>query len=84
LISKLNEYTETGLENLSPEEMSELVGAFKYGTKQPISRDLYNLIRNSSRKYQNSRITDFEALPGVEGAVWHKPTGTVLNFKNAA
>lgn len=82
LIQKLNEYTQKGLSNLSPEEASELVGAFRYGSKQPISNDLHTLIKYSSPAYRNSRITDFEQIPGVEGAVWHKPTGRVLNLRS--
>lgn len=81
LIQAMNELSQRGFANLSPEEMSELTGAFRYGKRQPISDDLFNRIQIKYRNRFNKN--DFEIIPGIENAVWYKPTQSVWTFSNS-
>ena len=83
LLSKMNEYSQRGLENLSGEELSELVGTFKYGHRTSIDEDLFNRIKSSSQMFKNSKIQDFQKVNGIEGAVWHVPTGRLIGYQTA-
>ena len=82
LIAKMNEYSQRGLKNLTPEETSELVGTFRYGNRTPIDQELFERIRNSSvGSLKNSKITDFQKINGIEGVVWHVPTERLIGYQ---
>ena len=80
LVPVLQGYINKGLANLNGEELSELVGGFKYGARDTITDEELKAFRAYSPVFKNATKNQFRKFRGVEGAFFHVPTGKVYTY----
>ena len=79
----LFQYSQSDIRNLSPDEQSEIHGAYRYLAKSPIDTNLFNKLKQSSGGlYKNANPNRFKKIDGIDGLIWDSAAGQVIQIQN--
>lgn len=83
LFNALQEYAQRDIRTLSPQEQSEVQGAYRYLANQPIdATTLKNLQSSSSGLYKNAAPNRFRKIKGIDNLVWDSVANQVIQITN--
>lgn len=81
LFNALQGYAQKDIRTLSPQEQSEVQGAYRYLANQPIdSATLKNLQSSSSGLYKGAAPNRFRKIKGIDNLVWDSVAGQVIQI----
>lgn len=83
LFNALQGYAQKDIRTLSPQEQSEVQGAYRYLANQPIdATTLKNLQSSSSGLYKNAAPNRFRKIKGIDNLVWDSVANQVIQITN--
>lgn len=83
LFNALQGYAQKDIRTLSPQEQSEVQGAYRYLANQPIdSTTLKNLQSSSSGLYKGAAPNRFRKIKGIDNLVWDSVANQVIQITN--
>lgn len=83
LFNALQEYAQKDIRTLSPQEQSEVQGAYRYLANQPIdATTLKNLQSSSSGLYKGAAPNRFRKIKGIDNLVWDSVANQVIQITN--
>lgn len=82
LVAALNDYSIRGWKALTPDEQSEIQGAYKYLGNQAIDDHTFNLLKQTSF-YKNATKNRFRSIAGVEGFVWDTLGNQIIQIQDS-
>ena len=83
LFNVLQGYAQKDIRTLSPQEQSEVQGAYRYLANQPIdATTLKNLQSSSSGLYKNAAPNRFRKIKGIDNLVWDSVGNQVIQITN--
>lgn len=83
LFNALQEYAQKDIRTLSPQEQSEVQGAYRYLANQPIDAiTLKNLQSSSSGLYKGAAPNRFRKIKGIDNLVWDSVANQVIQITN--
>ena len=81
LLSALQGYAQKDIRTLTPDEQSEVHGAYKNLANEPIDNDLLNKIKNSSSGlYKNAAPNRFRKIKGIDNLIWDSIAKQVIQI----
>ena len=81
LLSTLQGYAQKDIRTLSPDEQSEIHGAYKYLAKQPIDNKLLRQLQSSSSGlYKNAAPNRFKKIQGIDNLIWDSAAGQIIQI----
>lgn len=82
LVDQLNQYSLTNINNLTPDQQSEIHGAYRFMANEPIDDEtLRKLQSSSSGRYKGAAPNRFRKIKGVDGFVWDSVAKQVIQFQ---
>ena len=83
LFAALQGYAQKDIRTLSPQEQSEVQGAYRYLANQPIdSKTLKNLQSSSSGLYKNAAPNRFRKIKGIDNLIWDSVANQVIQINS--
>lgn len=83
LLTALQGYAQQDIRSLTPDEISEVHGAYRNLANAPIDSKLLNQLQNSSSGlYKNSAPNRFKKINGIDNLVWDSVAGQVIQINN--
>ena len=83
LFNALQGYAQKDIRTLSPQEQSEVQGAYRYLANQPIdATTLKNLQSSSSGLYKGAAPNRFKKIKGIDNLVWDSVANQVIQITN--
>lgn len=83
LYSALQTYAQKDIRTLSPQEQSEVQGAYRYLANQPIdNKTLKNLQSSSSGLYKNAAPNRFRKIKGIDNLIWDSAANQVIQISS--
>ena len=83
LFAALQGYAQKDIRTLSPQEQSEIQGAYRYLANQPIdSKTLKNLQSSSSGLYKNAAPNRFRKIKGIDNLIWDSVANQVIQINS--
>ena len=83
LLAALQNYAQRDIKTLTPDEQSELHGAYRNLANQPIDSKLFNKIKNSSSGlYRNSAPNRFKKINGIDNLIWDSVAKQVIQINS--
>lgn len=83
LFNALQGYAQKDIRTLSPQEQSEVQGAYRYLANQPIdATTLKNLQSSSSGLYKNAAPNRFRKIKGIDNLVWDSVANQVIQINS--
>lgn len=83
LFNALQGYAQKDIRTLSPQEQSEVQGAYRYLANQPIdATTLKSLQSSSSGLYKNAAPNRFRKIKGIDNLVWDSVGNQVIQITN--
>lgn len=83
LFTALQGYAQKDIRTLSPQEQSEVQGAYRYLANQPIdSKTLKNLQSSSSGLYKNAAPNRFRKIKGIDNLIWDSVANQVIQINS--
>jgi hypothetical protein len=83
LFNALQGYAQKDIRTLSPQEQSEVQGAYRYLANQPIdATTLKNLQSSSSGLYKGAAPNRFRKIKGIDNLVWDSVGNQVIQITN--
>ena len=81
LLQQLQNYAQNDIRTLSPDEQSEIQGAYRYLAKSPIDNKLLKQLQSSSSGlYRNAAPNRFKKINGIDNLVWDSIAGQVIQI----
>lgn len=81
LLAALQGYAQKDIRTLTPDEQSEVHGAYKNLANEPIDNDLLNKIKNSSSGlYKNAAPNRFRKIKGIDNLIWDSIAKQVIQI----
>ena len=79
----LFQYSQQNIRNLTPDEQSELHGAYRYLAKSPIDNKLLKQLQSSSSGlYKNASLNRFKKISGIDNFIWDSVAGQVIQIQD--
>lgn len=83
LFTALQGYAQKDIRTLSPQEQSEVQGAYRYLANQPIdATTLKNLQSSSSGLYKNAAPNRFRKIKGIDNLIWDSVANQVIQINS--
>ena len=83
LIAALQNYSQRDIRTLTPDEQSEVHGAYRNLATEPIDNNLFNRIKNSSSGfYKDSAPNRFRKIKGIDNLIWDSKLNQVIQLNN--
>lgn len=83
LIAALQNYSQRDIRTLTPDEQSEVHGAYRNLATEPIDNNLFNRIKNSSSGfYKDSAPNRFRKIKGIDNLIWDSKLQQVIQLNN--
>ena len=83
LITALQNYSQRDIRTLTPDEQSEVHGAYRNLATEPIDNNLFNRIKNSSSGfYKDSAPNRFRKIKGIDNLIWDSKLNQVIQLNN--
>lgn len=83
LMSALQNYSQRDIRTLTPDEQSEVHGAYRNLATEPIDNKLFNRIKNSSSGfYRDSAPNRFRKIKGIDNLIWDSKLQQVIQLNN--
>jgi hypothetical protein len=83
LFAALQGYAQKDIRTLSPQEQSEVQGAYRYLANQPIdSKTLKDLQSSSSGLYKNAAPNRFRKIKGIDNLIWDSIANQVIQINS--
>ena len=83
LFAALQNYAQRDIRALSPQEQSEIQGAYRYLANQPIdSKTLKNLQSSSSGLYRNAAPNRFRKIKGIDNLIWDDVAKQIIQINS--
>ena len=83
LFAALQGYAQKDIRTLSPQEQSEVQGAYRYLANQPIDNTtLKNLQSSSSGLYKNAAPNRFRKIKGIDNLIWDSVANQVIQINS--
>ena len=81
LLAALQGYAQKDIRTLTPDEQSEVHGAYRNLATQPIDNKLFNQIKQSSSGlYKNATPNRFRKINGIDNLIWDSVAGQVIQI----
>lgn len=81
LLTALQGYAQKDIRTLTPDEQSEVHGAYRNLATQPIDNKLLNQIKQSSSGlYKNAAPNRFRKINGIDNLIWDSVAGQVIQI----
>lgn len=81
LLQQLQNYAQNDIRTLSPDEQSEIQGAYRYLAKSPIDNKLLKQLQSSSSGlYRNAAPNRFKKINGIDNLVWDSIAKQVIQI----
>ena len=81
LVQQLKNYAQNDIRTLSPDEQSEVQGAYRYLAKDPIdSKLLKQLQSSSSGQYKTATLNRFKKIKGIDNLIWDSVAKQVIQI----
>lgn len=78
----LFQYSQQNIRNLTPDEQSELHGAYRYLAKSPIDNKLLKQLQSSSSGlYKNASLNRFKKIDGIDNLIWDSAAGQLIQIQ---
>ena len=79
----LFQYSQSDIRRLTPDEQSEIHGAYRYLADAPIDNKLLKQLQSSSSGlYKNAPLSRFKKINGIDGLIWDSYAGQVIQIRN--
>ncbi len=79
----LFQYSQSDIRRLTPDEQSEIHGAYRYLAKDPIDDKLLKQLQSSSSVlYKNAPLSRFKKINGIDGLIWDSVAKQVIQIQN--
>ena len=83
LMAALQNYSQRDIRTLTPDEQSEVHGAYRNLATEPIDSNLLNRIKNSSSGfYKDSTPNRFRKIKGIDNLIWDSKLNQVIQLNN--
>lgn len=83
LMAALQNYSQRDIRTLTPDEQSEVHGAYRNLATEPIDNNLLNRIKNSSSGfYKDSAPNRFRKIKGIDNLIWDSKLQQVIQLNN--
>lgn len=83
LFAALQNYSQRDIRTLTPDEQSEVHGAYRNLATEPIDNNLLNRIKNSSSGfYRDSAPNRFRKIKGIDNLIWDSKLQQVIQLNN--
>ena len=83
LVTALQNYSQRDIRTLTPDEQSEVHGAYRNLATEPIDSNLLNRIKNSSSGfYKDSAPNRFRKIKGIDNLIWDSKLNQVIQLNN--
>lgn len=83
LLAALQSYAQKNIGTLSPQEQSEVQGAYRYLANQPIdSKTLRDLQSSSSGLYKGAAPNRFRKIKGIDNLIWDNDRNQVIQINS--
>lgn len=83
LMAALQNYSQRDIRTLTPDEQSEVHGAYRNLATEPIDSNLLNRIKNSSSGfYKDSAPNRFRKIKGIDNLIWDSKLNQVIQLNN--
>lgn len=83
LMAALQNYSQRDIRTLTPDEQSEVHGAYRNLATEPIDSNLLNRIKNSSSGfYKDSAPNRFRKIKGIDNLIWDSKLQQVIQLNN--
>lgn len=81
LFTALQNYSQKDIRTLSPQEQSEVQGAYRYLAKDPIDSKLLSQLQSSSSGlYKGAAPNRFRKIKGIDNLIWDSAAGRVIQI----
>ena len=80
LVQALYNYSQQDIRSLTPDQQSEIHGAYRYLANQPIDSNLLKQIQQST-KYRNVAPNRFKKINGIDNLIWDSIAGHVIQIQ---
>lgn len=78
----LFQYSQQDIRRLTPDEQSEIHGAYRYLAKDPIDGELLKKLQSSSSGlYKNAAPNRFRKINGINNLIWDSAAGQVIQIQ---
>lgn len=82
LIQALYNYSQQDIRKLTPDEQSEIHGAYRYLAKEPIDGKLLKQLQSSSGgRYVGTSPNRFKKINGIDNLIWDSAAGQVIQIQ---
>ena len=79
----LYQYAQGDIRSLTPDQLSEIQGAYRYLAKNPIDNKLLKQLQSSSSgRYAGAALNRFRKINGIDNLIWDNLAGQVIQINN--
>ena len=79
----LYQYSQGDIRSLTPDQLSEIQGAYRYLAKNPIDNKLLKQLQSSSSgRYAGAASNRFRKINGIDNLIWDNLAGQVIQINN--